>query len=156
MSMPDPHPEDSWPQTVVECEGSEFDWFALDQEGRLGVFSTAGAGVIPGVVVRSGPAVYNSVIAVVLARPCCSFHRVSRESGSIADWRDYAQQGLYAFDFYDVHRVGAAKKGGYDLICRPDVALVRADLPDTIADRLPSLPIVFASTNFVPTELIPT
>jgi len=32
-------------------EGSEFDWFAEDIEGNIGLFATAGEGAVPDVVV---------------------------------------------------------------------------------------------------------
>jgi hypothetical protein len=72
----------------MELDGREFDWFAIDRDGRLALFSTAGEGVVP-------PAVHaryseHDSVSETIAAP---------RTGTADVWQDYADAGLYVFDW---------------------------------------------------------
>ncbi len=71
-----------------ELEGREFDWFAIDSEGNIGLFSTAGEGSIPSLVVESYAEHDN--ISELLDSPSW---------GNSEVWSDYAALGFYVFDW---------------------------------------------------------
>ena len=71
-----------------KIEGREFDWFALDSEGNIGLFSTAGEGAIPSLVI-DGYAEHDT-ISELLESP---------NWGSTEVWSDYAALGFYVFDW---------------------------------------------------------
>ncbi|RDZ27178.1 hypothetical protein [Lysobacter silvisoli] len=71
-----------------ETDANEFDWFARDREGRLGLFSTAGDGPIPASARQS--AVAHEVVGELIE---------IRDWGSAAVWQSYARAGLYAYDW---------------------------------------------------------
>ena len=71
-----------------ELEGREFDWFAIDSEGNFGLFSTAGEGSIPSLVIESY-AEHDSV-SELLDPP---------NWGSSKVWSDYAALGFYVYDW---------------------------------------------------------
>lgn len=71
-----------------ELEGREFDWFAIDNEGNIGLFSTAGEGTIPGPVMEAYSE--HDDISEQLESP---------NWGSSEVWSDYAVLGLYVYDW---------------------------------------------------------
>ncbi|WP_226645348.1 hypothetical protein [Microbulbifer variabilis] len=68
-----------------ELEGREFDWFAIDSEGNIGLFSTAGEGTIPG-----------SVIGAYSEHDNISEQLESPNWGTSEVWSDF---GLYVYDW---------------------------------------------------------
>lgn len=71
-----------------ELEGREFDWFAIDSEGNIGLFSTAGEGSIPNLVIEAYSE--HDDISELLESP---------NWGSSEVWSDYAKLGFYVFDW---------------------------------------------------------
>ena len=71
-----------------EIEGREFDWFAVDCEGHIGLFSTAGEGCIPEFVIKNYADHDN--ISKLLESP---------NWGSSKVWSDYAGLGFYVYDW---------------------------------------------------------
>jgi hypothetical protein len=71
-----------------EIRGREFDWFAFDRDGHVAMLSTGGAGPIPESVI--GAFAEHDAIADSLNAP---------NFGSPAVWSDYANLGLYVFDW---------------------------------------------------------
>ncbi|WP_053982279.1 hypothetical protein [Marinagarivorans algicola] len=71
-----------------EIEGREFDWYAIDSEGNLGLFSTAGEGFVPDYVI-------NNV----------GLHDAISDSIDSSNWGnpevffDYCKLGFYVFDW---------------------------------------------------------
>jgi len=72
-----------------ELAGREFDWFAIDSEGNVALFSTAGEGSIPTLVVELYEEHDN--FSELLDSP---------HSGSSEVWSDYAALGFYVFDWH--------------------------------------------------------
>ena len=71
-----------------ELEGREFDWFAIDSEGNIGLFSTAGEGAIP-----------SSVMEAYSEHDNVSEQLESPNWGNSEVWSDYAALGLYVYDW---------------------------------------------------------
>ena len=73
-----------------EIKGTEFDWFATDQEGRVALFATAGAGPVP-----------TSVLALLEAHGLVGDSLEVEGWGTQSVWESYARVGLYAYDWSD-------------------------------------------------------
>ncbi|MFS1525476.1 hypothetical protein ACL7TT_15410 [Microbulbifer sp. 2304DJ12-6] len=71
-----------------ELEGREFDWFAIDSEGNIGLFSTAGEGTIP-----------DPVMEAYSEHDNISEQLESPNWGSSEVWSDYAALGLFVYDW---------------------------------------------------------
>ncbi len=71
-----------------EIEGREFDWYAKDSEGNFGLFSTAGEGFVPQVVLEHFNA--HDEITDSLESP---------NWGSSEVFVDYGKLGFYVFDW---------------------------------------------------------
>jgi hypothetical protein len=135
------------------CRGTDFDWFALDRQGHLGVFTTARQGPVPMTFwehfeqfqqlrkwVDELPSVAPSV-------------QVFPGEGNYRDWAEYALKGLFAFDFQDELRGG--KANGYDLIAYPLAPLRSGDA--AVGERaawLPVLDVDFPLCPVVPAALL--
>jgi hypothetical protein len=68
--------------------GLEFEWFAQDAEGNIGIFSTAGFGPVPANVQLYFQDHDRAALSIELTH-----------WGSSDVWKDYAKQGLYVFDW---------------------------------------------------------
>ena len=154
MAFPNPYPAQRWPSSAQDVVGLEFDWFACDETGQLGVFTSAGSGFIPATVFASTEAPYNSVIAVLAIKGTVPAIQVFTGNGRYNDWLDFATRGLFAYDFQDVHRVHADERHGYDLIARPSVPISVLDLPPSLVHCLPVIPVVFGASNLVPLSIL--
>ncbi|MCX2781186.1 hypothetical protein [Microbulbifer thermotolerans] len=71
-----------------EIEGREFDWYAEDIDGNIGLFSTAGEGFIPEIVIENFSS--HDDISESLDSP---------NWGSPEVWSDYAKLGFYVYDW---------------------------------------------------------
>ena len=149
MAFPDPYPPQHWSSSAHEEQGMEFDWFARDREGHLAVFSSAGRGFIPQSVFSATVVPYNEFIASIAGRTKAAAVLAFKENGQYHDWKVYAEHGLFAYDFQDVHRTAAEERRGYDLIYRPTVPATTTDILS-----LPALDTVFGSSDLVPLSLL--
>ena len=68
--------------------GMEFDWFALDSAGNIGIFSFGGYGFIPEEVLAHHAS--HSHLADVIPLP---------HLGSLQIWQDFAEAGLFVYDW---------------------------------------------------------
>jgi hypothetical protein len=100
-----------------EIEGTEFDWFATDQDGRMALFATAGFGPVP-----------ESVLAVTKAHDAVGRSLEVTGWGTTAVWESYARAGLYAYDWSD-------SQGRYVRVTEP-----AASLPARVAAAISSIP----------------
>lgn len=73
---------------LFDLSGMEFDWFATDSEDNLALFATAGEGFVPNAVAEHHAD--HSSVSNSLDAP---------RHGTPAVWRDYADLGLYVFDW---------------------------------------------------------
>ena len=71
-----------------EIEGREFDWFSIDMDGNIALLATAGKGFLPYSVLMNFR--LHDFISEKLDAP---------HWGSPEVWNDYADLGLYVFDW---------------------------------------------------------
>lgn len=113
-----------------ELAGREFDWFAIDGEGNIGLFSTAGEGRIPETVIENYVQ-YDNVSALF----------DSPNWGTSEVWSDYAKLGFYVYDW--ILYGGPYKKE------RDPMGNMSAELKTKIMAiaSLPKLPVKFKEQN---------
>ncbi|MGY3089828.1 hypothetical protein ACVWYF_002876 [Hymenobacter sp. UYAg731] len=84
-----------------EFWGMEFDWFALEEAGNIGVFSFGG---------------YGFILEGVLAHHAAHSHLADEiplpHLGSLQIWQDFAEAGLFVYDWNEY-------KGPYLLKAEP-------------------------------------
>ena len=71
-----------------ELQGREVDWFAVDGEGHLALFATAGEGFVPEVALARIEE--HEALAESLPAP---------HAGNRSVWNDYAAQGFFVYDW---------------------------------------------------------
>lgn len=129
MSFLNPHYETAIsPKSASEVQGCEFDWLALDQDGHVAFFSTAGGGYAPASFLADTDA-HDQAIAAILASPVVCAARFAPDLPPQLDntWRSMAERGVYAFD--------AEPNGGpYRLVAAPQVAIHVTELPIAASD----------------------
>lgn len=113
-----------------EVEGREFDWFAIDNNGEIAMFSSAGYGLIPDSVIEH----FHDYDDVALTFETPNF-------GTTAIWDDYAKYGIYVFDWkiYD---------GPYVRVAKPS-KVITVELKNTIMSikGLPRLNVEFSKLD---------
>lgn len=131
----------------------ELDWYAVDSNGNLGMFSAIMLAPIPEKAKESYDT-YIELTSLINSLPkSTSFVLVTTEQGDFSAWTSYAERGLFAFDFQDVHR--AIAKNQYDLIARPVLPLNYRDIniPTNLLDKLVRLHCDFLNGD-IKTEII--
>ena len=100
--------------------GAEADWIAVDQSGRLGYFSTAGAGPIPTTFERDMDCedIFETILALEVSG---SMNLVGQHEGSLNDWIEVARRGIFAFDW-------VSEVNCYSLVAKPNNLLSVSDL----------------------------
>ena len=133
----------------------EFDWFAADLHGNVAVMTSYGVGPSPARV-RSSRTRFNALLKFVVRLPHTTnaFLDPAAARGDYSDWREYARQGLFAYDNGDVH---APHLQSYERIARPvvPVSLAALNLPKHLRSLVPVLPMLFPSTLSLAFDLIP-
>lgn len=71
-----------------ELAGREFDWLGIDIDGNIAMFSTAGVGPIPQIVIEDYK-VYDAIFDEI----------ESPNWGSESVWDDYSKLGFYVYDW---------------------------------------------------------
>lgn len=119
--------------------GMEFDWPAIDRDGRVAVFSSGGYGPVPSEFIRVDRAV-DAALDLVRGLPGLGRSRRTPASGpgDNSSWFELGARGFYVYDWPTHH-------GPYQLICTPSRPLHVSDLPTEVADlaRLASFPAAF-------------
>jgi hypothetical protein len=129
-----------------DAEGLEYDWLAVDAEGFVALFSTAGAGFAPAELLRD-PEGFDAAISAILKTPARTAADCGRDlpPGRVNTWRLVAERGLFAFDSDPLG-------GPYQLIAKPHIPVRAADLPTAIASvagRIVLPAVSFKSANEV-------
>jgi hypothetical protein len=78
--------------------GIEFDWFAIDNMGHYALMSSAGSGIVPMSVIED----YKSHTSITKQFDLPDY-------GSEQIWGNFAEYGLYVFD-YDIHKNSYIRK----------------------------------------------
>ena len=123
-------------KTRNDILGLEYDWLAVDQEGHVALFSTAGGGRAPQAVLEDTD-VHDAGLDALMALEPHSSLRFGRELkvGLKNTWNEAARRGVFAFDS-DPH--GAP----YQLVAAPKhpILLHEAPGPTAIAAGAVKLP----------------
>ncbi len=102
--------------------GLDMEWVAVDRQGRMGIFTTAGCGPIPTAYLASSE-VLDQLSGAVWSLPEITEHELLVSLPRPDDFIACARRGLYAFDWADVHRSeGQAKR--YKVYARPKKPLM--------------------------------
>jgi hypothetical protein len=115
-----------------ESAGVEFDWFAIDQDGFIALFATAGSGPVPASVLASTSA-YEAIGGSISVSGF----------GSSAVWQSYAQAGLYAYDW-------SGAQASYVRVAEPTAGSKFELAPAVTAiPGLPRLPLSFSKASVI-------
>lgn len=90
-------------------------WVATDASGRLAIFTTAGEGPVPPSALQVSAAAEAAVAQLPVVGGSELLVRYSRPDDFLA----WAERGLYAYDWRDVHRANAQRTGCYELVAKP-------------------------------------
>jgi hypothetical protein len=111
----------------------DLDWYAIDIDGQVGQFSTAGFGPVPSAVFRSYLA-YIDAIEHVKSLPIRCKYTLLRKYPITASWELAAQRGLFGYD-WDSSRAGWYDSNlPYELVTLPLRPLMVDELPSEVAD----------------------
>ena len=110
-----------------QVEGGEFDWFAVDADGCIGHFSSAGFGPVPVQLLQNLPACELALDAMQALPTIGS--AVGHLSGDISDWLAMAARGCHSFDWQHW-------SGPYLRAATPGVSINCRDLPADLVDLL--------------------
>src|SRR3569623_1159708 len=100
-------------------------WLAIDAQGRVAVFTTAGVAPIPTVVLDGYRE--SSPEDLVNKLPVIGGYGLRVKYPRPADYTGFAARGFYAYDWQDVHRTSDFSRG-YDLIAVPSIPAAASDL----------------------------
>ena len=136
-------------KSAEDIRGREFDWLAVDSDGYVALFSTAGAGYAPAEFLRDTDA-HDAAIEHILALSASTKARFAPQlaPGLKNTWLLVAERGLFAFD-------SDPTGGPYRLVAAPELPIRITGLPNSIAAtvRLVSLGhLRFAEVDTVPEE----
>lgn len=135
------------------CRGTDFDWFALDRDGHLGVLTTAREGPVPLPIWENYERFMRLREWVGKLPPLAPAVQVFSGPANYREWSEYALKGLFAFDYQS--DLDGSKPEGYDLIAQPTATLnVRDPEVAKVADWLPVLDLDFSSGPVVSTAFI--
>ena len=111
-----------------DIQGLECDWLAVDSEGCVGLFSTAGGGYAPDAFLEAIDA-FDSAIATILSLPATVSAACYRElpMGLTNTWKLIAERGVFAFD-------SDSLGGPYRLVAAPRTPVALDRLPVMVRD----------------------
>ncbi len=113
---------------------ADFEWYALDRSGSIGMLTTAGPGPVPRSIFRDLDA-YISVAEFFGMLPRKGQAEILIQKPRVDDWRLAAEHGLYSFDYI----YGAEPKpAGYHMVARPVEPLHIDEVPDWLQEWLES------------------
>ncbi|UKN03448.1 hypothetical protein K6119_07970 [Paracrocinitomix mangrovi] len=107
--------------------GWEFDWFAFDKKGQIGMFTTFYGCIVPSQVWESYENYGNTLNYFIGLQPELTPEQILDSiPGQTNDWKEYAKTGLFAHN-YESTDYGATKDY-YELKVKPEKPLLKADL----------------------------
>ena len=115
----------------------EFDWFGIDKNHQVAIFSTFNRGYIPRDFFNSLgefqklQSIINSLSLNSQAK------QITKYVGDFSDWLRYSTKGLYAYDYQDIHR--STKMNEYDIISIPEKPLLLLENLE-LKNMMPVLP----------------
>ena len=120
-------------------EGFDCVWIALDAQGRVGAFVTAGEGPVPEVVLGSDVDIIDIEGLLLDMAETGEAHPLASD-GDPSSFLALARRGLYVYDWNDVHSVPRPLTDRYQCIARPQNALMADDLPEVLRALAVALP----------------
>lgn len=148
--------KDTWEEIIkYGAYSQELDWYAIDRYGNLGIFSAIMFAPIPEKIKESYENYIGLKQVINLLPKSTSFILTTLEKGNFSDWTPYAEKGLFAFDFQDVHR--KIVKNQYDLIARPllPINFKHVNIPTNLLDTLVELNCNFQDGDLKTESLLP-
>ena len=110
--------------TPEDIRGTEHDWLAVDRDGNVALFSTAGGSAAPPAYLRNIDGYVEAIDAILaLPGPTGVAPQPPRWDNT---WREVADRGLFAYD-------GDYNRGPYRLLERPALAVAVNALSPAIA-----------------------
>ena len=135
--------EEAWAIASKKSRLIEFDWFAIDDIGQLGAFSSFGTGPSPRLVFESRPRFNRLLLAIARLDNSVEWTIEEPAYGDTSSWEAYAKRGLFAFDNANAHAI--EPRNTYRPVawpCRP-LRLVQSSIPRELWSALPRLDCVF-------------
>ena len=99
-------------------------WLAVDANGHVGVFTTAGVAPIPIIVLNSYE---RSPEDSVNAMPVVGGYDRLPYGGDLSSYTGFAARGFFGYDGHDVHRTGGFSRS-YELMARPTLPITVSQL----------------------------
>jgi hypothetical protein len=140
----------------INPDGIDLSWFAVDRDGHVGFFTSAGSRIVPEVVLKSRET-WESLKKAIHSLPRTGKGSLRfSEGGNLKDWIEMAARGLFAYDFksYDT---AVFENGDYQIIATPSQPLVIASLGEAVGQALSVVTmktICFAKENLVQKDLV--
>ena len=134
--------------------GWDYAWLATDAIGQIGIFTNAGEGPVPTVVlasrnladqaeelVRRLPARGRADLLTSLPRP--------------EDFVAFADRGLFAYDWQDAHRTTSNRLNRYELVALPVTPLTILEMTPEIQELAPLVRFVSLRFSECPYIVVP-
>lgn len=127
-------------KTSEEIRGLEYDWLAVDANGHVALFSTAGGGYAPPEFLRDTD-LHDAGIDALMASPRRTTARFFPKvaNGLPNAWKSAAESGAYAFD-------SDPSGGAYRLVASPEIPALIDDFPEST--RLAAKRVHLADVSF--------
>ena len=130
--------------------GTDCVWLALDQDNHVAAFTTGGSGPIPLKVLEFGEGPADEIEVRIKELPLASAARLLVSLKRPDDFVDFAERGIFAYDWSDVHRMERDEICAYELVAAPSSPINVGQLPSKIAafaERNKIEGVVFATTQ---------
>lgn len=115
---------------------ADVDWYATDDVGHVGFFTSAGAGPLPRALFQDLEA-HRRLGAYLKALATRGKPELLLRYPNTTDWRRMAERGLFAFNYeYD-----RTPPDGYRLVARPHTPLLLPELEPWAQERLLAFPL---------------
>ena len=140
----------------INADGIDLGWFAVDKDGHVGFFTSAGSLIVPEAVLQSRET-YESLSKAIKSLPPAGKGSVQHSGGgNRKDWIEMAARGLFAYDFksYDTE---VYKNGDYQIIALPSRPLVIASLSEAVGPALSAVTmktVCFAHAKLIEKDLV--
>ena len=133
-------------KTKFDIQGYEYDWLAVDSDGHVGLFSTAGGGFAPQPFLADIEAADIAIERILALAPTSAVAcNVVLAEGLINTWRLVGERGIFAFD-------SDSSGGPYKLIAKPRRPVLISELPMDI--RVVASRVSFAALRFFGSTVI--
>ena len=127
-------------------DGIDCVWIAADRAGNLGAFITAGMGPIPSVALDFESKSIYEIEAEICLLPVSSTANLLVSVKRPDDYIDFAERGLFVYDWTDVTRTKRESLELYEQVAMPSMPLKLDSLPSNIFSIAES--VIFAEILF--------